>query len=511
MQPGKEFPLTRSHVIALAVIAAIVGLLYARLSSAWFCGYDDFNEIHRAIVDSHDPVRIVSTTHFVGYMYRPVTSLVQYATWNLFDHSAAAFRVRNLAMHVVCACFLYGIVWFSLRSRSIAFGAALLFGVEPLANESVAVAIWTNTTAYAFALAALFFFMWSMDRMQGGKPWFRQIAASLICFPLAIFAYEPAIVVIASIVLYAFLAGVRRKPQRPFVTFASVGFALELAAFFIVRHLVLTRGEAINSADIVLRNTAMYVAALVTPIDFVWSHALAGTPLPQDIHASRAGLLLAAGATAVALALIVRTAYRRARSQPSDSAPRAAIFLAAGIPLGVLPLVLFRSHPSEHDLYLSAAFYTALLCLLARRLLRGRAAYAAVVVAFALSFSAADVYRNGRVIACADVARSIVTQLPIDRWRHGEWNIRLARLPGDPPIRPYGIYYDDNGLAALEIPGRPTPGAQEALQIASGNPHLRARVVGADSLESRCGTPYSCFWVSRTGQVIAATPSVGKR
>ncbi|MGZ3543114.1 MAG: hypothetical protein ACXVAF_18335, partial [Vulcanimicrobiaceae bacterium] len=38
----------RKHLVLIGIVTLLVALVYARVSGAWFCGYDDFNESYRA-------------------------------------------------------------------------------------------------------------------------------------------------------------------------------------------------------------------------------------------------------------------------------------------------------------------------------------------------------------------------------------------------------------------------------------------------------------------------------
>ena len=505
MSPDGRLAAPRTHLAAIAVVAAFIVLLYAQVSGAWFCGYDDFNELHRAVfVDSRNPSTILTTTHFVGFMYRPVTSALQYATWSAF-HSAAAFRVRNLIMHLISAAMLYGIVWLLLRSVSIAFGSALLFGIEPLSNETVVVAIWTNATAYALVFTALFFFLWALERAGRNAPWRLQLAVAALCMLLALFTYEPTFAAFGVIAVFAIAWRARGLPvPRGFAIAACAVFCSEALFFFAVRHLVLTSGAALNAPDVILRNAAMYAAALLVPIDPVLSHALFGTPFPAETHAGGKVLLLGGCIATMVLATAVialRRFHLGERFQRADRA--AAVVFGLAIPLGVLPLLLYRTHPSESNLYLSTAFYAALLCVALRRLCRTRVAYGVAVSLFALSFASGVAVRNEKVAACAAIAKSIVTELPEARWHQGKWSIRLAAPLGEPWSPPYALY-NHTGLSTLEVSGTGTPGAQEALQLAAHNDEITAHIVPAASLLQHCVRPYSCFWVSGSGHVVPA-------
>ncbi|MGZ3529761.1 MAG: hypothetical protein ACXVAO_19055, partial [Vulcanimicrobiaceae bacterium] len=82
-------------------------------------------------------------------------------------------------MHLLCVVMFYGIVWLISGSRPLAAGAALLFGLHPIANETVVVAIWTNATAYALLFSSFFLFLCSLRSQSAGGNWRIRLLASL--------------------------------------------------------------------------------------------------------------------------------------------------------------------------------------------------------------------------------------------------------------------------------------------------------------------------------------------
>jgi hypothetical protein len=498
----------RTHLVVLGLIALVVAVFYAKVTGAWFCGYDDFTEAHRAAFDdSANPVRIFTTTHNMQFMYRPVTSALQYVTWTTFHHSPLAFRLRNLLMHLLSVGMLYGIVWLIAQSRLVAAGSALLFGLQPMANETIVVAIWTNATAYAMFFSSFFFYLVSLRMLGTTRNWRIPLVASLILAFVALFTYEPTIAIFALMAGYLYVCKARHaSPPRAYLRWLWVGMALELAVFFIARHLVITQAAPWNSLSSIFRNAFMYSVALVLPIDFVLANAVVGTPLPSEMQFNRQwivlALLLVFALCAVALAL-ARSGAVKARFSRADWP--SVLFITGAIPVAVLPLLLFRDHPSEHDLYPSAAFYSALVCVLLWQMTRSRTIYGAAVLTLALSFGCATAVRNDRVADCGAIAQRILSQLPVTLWKQGTWHIRLATVPGETLSEPYGAY-NDYGLHALETEKGMMPGATNAVQIASKNLSVTVDVVNESTILTSCKKRDTCFWVSPSGVVTDAVP-----
>lgn len=115
--------------------------------------------------------------HFVPYLYPPVTSGLQYLTWRISD-SPSVFRARGLSMHLVSVVMVYGIVVMLGGSAIAATAAALLFGLDPLSNQPVVVAVWTNTTAAALLLTSFFTFLYALRRAERKVSWGWPLALS---------------------------------------------------------------------------------------------------------------------------------------------------------------------------------------------------------------------------------------------------------------------------------------------------------------------------------------------
>lgn len=491
-----------NHLLGIVLIVLAVGLLYARVTGAWYCSYDDFTERHRAMFeDNPAPVRIFTTTHYISYMYRPVTSGLQWVTWKYSHDDPLAFRMRNLFMHLVSVAMVYGIVWLTARSQLVSLGAALLFGVHPMSNETVVVAIWTNATAYALFFASFFFFLYSLQRMDEARGWRLPLSASLACAFIAFFTYEPTIVVFGLMAAYLVVRHLRgMRPSRAFLTALLTGTAIEFAFFFTVRHAMIAHAAPWNPLGVVIRNATMYVVALLLPVDFVLSHAIFGTPLPSDIHFKPAmALVPAAGAIALALIVFALSRVRTVRARFANVDFLVLLFLLVAIPLGFLSLLLFREHASEHDLYPSVAFYTAIIAILTWQLTRSRAVFAVVITLLALSFTSGTWLRNENVGQCGTIAKNIMTHLPVEDWRQGQWHVVL--VPVQRLAKPYGIY-NHTGLATIEVPGSGVDdAAQNAVQIATQNEHVVVEVVNPDAITTHCRTSDACFFISPSGDV----------
>ena len=148
------------------LIALIGTALFAKVSSTYFCGFDDFSETRRVVFeDAGNPSRIFTTTHFGTTKYRPLNRLSTFLCWTVGGGSALPFRLRNLLFHLICALSVYAIALMWTRQRAVALVAGLFFCLDPATNQNVVATVFTNTSAYAFLLTGfLVFLVWAESK-----------------------------------------------------------------------------------------------------------------------------------------------------------------------------------------------------------------------------------------------------------------------------------------------------------------------------------------------------------
>jgi hypothetical protein len=246
------------------------------------------------------------------------------------------------------------------------------------------------------------------------------------------------------------------------------------------------------------------------PIDVVTANQLFGSPLPPEIHIGRkilALLLMAILVVAVSFLAFLRTPMGRTGIQRLDRG--LVVYLMLFIPIVLAPFLLFAPHASETYLYLPAALYCILLSTLLWALLPSEVFYRSAVVAILVCFVVGTWIRNQRVAACGQTAYNILRSLPLSDWKNGDWYIRLFNIPGETLPPRYGVYAYE-GLATID-PGDPDAGnaIRKALQVATGNPELKAKIVSPAEIGGSCTVPDTCFEVSRSGSVheVMQTPN----
>lgn len=473
------------------MVLALTAILYMGATRSYFYGYDDFYVVHRsAFEDRPNPSAMVVTTHFQSAKYRPGARILDYAAFQLGQGSPLWFRVRNLASHLGTTWMLYWLALYLFESSPIAVAAALLFGLHPLANQSILAASWTVTPA-AFLLLASLVLMIRARTSPRPAGW---LAASFAFLAFSLFIYEAGIMVIGPWLLYLLFT----RPPKRFVFSVAAGLAAVLGAFFLARELVVHYQPEHGSLGSIVRNLAFFSGALLAaPADSVLAKDWLGLPLPSEIQLSEPATL--ALPALVALATLLGIGYLLLTGRDKKLPWVKLVILVGTIPMWLLPFLLFTAHASETYLYLPAASASLFLAAVLHMTLP-RPYFLAVVGSLAVLFGAASYNRTRHVVAGAAISERIVRGFPLDLWKQGVWDVRVAEA--EPPLPRYGLYYY-RGLATIDIGDPEIPALQYALRLGTENPNITAQVITpAQMAESRCPESSSCFWIYGDGRVV---------
>ena len=487
------------HLARLAIVFLISGAVYAQVTGAFYCGYDDFLVVHRtAFEDTQNPSRMFTTSHFDSPKYRPVERVIDYMTYHLGDGRPILYRLRSLGSHFVVVTAVYAIGLMLFGSPVIAFSAALLFSIHPLANQTVVACSWPITMAGALACTALVLFMYSVRHPRRRWLW---ATLSLLAGWITIFCYESGVACFA--LMYGYLGleyyEQRRMPvSRRFLVVFTAAVALIGVTLMAARHAFLTHPAERASVTVILKNAAFYGGGLLSsPVDSVLAHDLFDAPLPSEMSLNSSALLPVASASIVlAIAAVLLLAAWRKRSDLKPFVRILALVVAAAVWL--IPFLVFNPHASETYLYLPSAMFSLILAAFLYYTIRRPSAFAACVAVLAVLFGAATYNRNRHVADEGAIAKRILSSLPVSRWKQGPWQIQLAEA--DPSLPRFGMY-EYQGLATIDIGDTGVPGAECALQLATGNQAVKVRVVSAAAMQFGCPPSSQCFRIHADGAV----------
>lgn len=499
-------------VCIVFAIVACVSAVYWNVTRTYFCSDDDFLEVHRAAFeDAGSPARIFTTPHFGTFKYRPLNRLVTLLTYKAGNGRAWSFRVRNLVGHLVNVVAVYILAVLLGKPMLVAVVAALLFGLHPMANQSVIGAVMTNTAAAGAFFAALICLI-AGTRCKRAAGWWTGFGLTAT---LAVFLYDTYIVIFACACVYVLLFGLwlrRRIPRGAAgAILLSVVFCLGLYAGLRTRYVpsgYASAAATVPSARVMAGNAGMYAAAVLLPIDPVMANQMFGSPLPSDPR-FRSGvwrLAMAAEAAMVAVALVGILWVLWRRRLPAESWA-GNIFLAAMAALPLLPVLLFTDHPSETYVYSTVACWVLLLTSLAFACAspfgtRGQAVFLAAAGALAIMFGAGTFMRNSRVAACGNTAQAFLASVPLTQL-NGDVSLVFADAPGEPAMTRYGFYNFCGLDTVTNRPGVRSRTLRSALQLSGRDMRIAAEVTDADQLEATALRVHAlaAFWVHRDGHL----------
>ena len=511
--PAQPKRSAHTRLLPLGLILLLTTVVYVPTLRSYYCGYDDFSEAHRAADDLANPGRMFTTSHFNTAKYRPLNRVLTAFGYYLGNGSPVVFRIRNLAGHLVVVAAIYGIALALAESHPAALAGALLFALHPLANQSVVGSTWTNTAAYAMMFASFYFFIGSLERTSGRTG---RLMLALLLALAALFTYEATLVLFVLMVLYAggrAFFGKRPWPGPIYILLCGGGILLICTSFFIARSLFAAGTTEVSSARMIFANLAVYIGALLIPVDTLLANSLFDFPLPSELL-SEPGLvtlifIMGIGAGSIILFAVVNVVLFRLRSGRDLKIDWRILFFVLAICASLLPFLAFTEHASETYLYPGAAFLCLLLAFMAERFLPVKGFRAAVAI-LAFLFGSATFARNERVRACGSMAVKVLAGLPLDQLRHGAWNVVLSPSPDEPIPLHYGIY-SYSGIGTIDPGGAQS--ANSALQMVTGNPEVTATVVFPRDMSAACAPPQNqCFWVHSDGLVepYRRTPEVAR-
>ena len=503
----------------LGAILTLVTLLYVPATTAFFCSYDDFLELHRAaFTDTPSPELVFTTSHFHGARYRPLNRALNLVTWRAGNGGALAFRLRNLAFHLACVALIFLLSLALFSSDPAATWGALLFGLHPLANMTIVGAVVTNALAHALLLAALLLFLHALRAPSAGAA---RTGISLIVGLLAILTYDAEVVLfplLALLVLVEWRSS-RRWPGPGVLAVGIGGSAILAGVYALLRALYVPAGKVAGSIAPLMtlaKRLGTYGGALLLPLDPVLLHELLGAPFPSEFARAKVpgrGLaLFLLGFSTVAMFGLAVLAWRRVSPSCLSAGAPGVAFTACGVVILLLPLLVFSKHPSETYVYLPVAFVSLLvgLALASAGRVAPRATLA-VGTAVVVLAGAATLARNFAVARCGDAAERLVKGLEEGAGKAPA--LLVANAPRSERSRRYGLYgfrgtdtVGDGGFANLAL--------SQALQLSRRDLGVTVTVVDPDVLRrASCPPPEErkpAFWVFADGSLAPCACDTSK-
>ena len=254
---------------------------------------------------------------------RPLVNLSLAVNYAIGGERVTSYHLLNLAIHLLAALALFGIIRRTLRDRApryreeatgMATAAALLWVVHPLTTESV-----DYTIQRTELLMGLFFLLTLYCAIRGFGPPERKnwYGAALAAFVLGLGSKEVIVVAPAIVLVYDWLfesASLRDALRRHWRLYAGYAAVLGLYVLFVGTRLRRAftglSGRAVAPWDYALTQSAVIVHYLRLAF---WPHPLAalvvlavlgGWELLRRWEAPRAARLAAAAALALSLALV---------------------------------------------------------------------------------------------------------------------------------------------------------------------------------------------------------------
>jgi protein O-mannosyl-transferase len=241
-------------------------------------------------------------------IWRPLRTLLFALEWRLFGGSPAGFHAVSLLLFLLV---VRGVIALALRLPGIGFegalAAGLLFGLHPVAVESVA---WISSQGDLLAAGLILASLLLARR----RPWLALVAAAL-----ALLSKEVALPLCAALLLASLWWRDEERPKRC----VALGAALLTVAAVVVRQHVLTRGFGLAASGLgqvdaaITTRLLQFAQNVATSLRlFLWPHPLSVAYDDAYLPAPRAlDLAVMTGALGLMALLLLRTRAERSRTR----------------------------------------------------------------------------------------------------------------------------------------------------------------------------------------------------
>lgn len=274
-----------TRVRRAATLALLAILVYANALPSLFV-YDDVSTVtmNKLIRDWRNLPDLFTRAYFAAsgeISYRPTVTLSYFVDFALWRLDPAGYHAVNVALHALNALLLYALLQRVFRDRWLAWVAALVFAVHPVATETVnCISYREDALALTFMLAALALYACGMDAALPARAWACALG-SLAALALALGAKEMALTTPLLAALVTVL-GARRRDVRGkgmFLWACGIGSVLVLALYLAVRF-----GLMHNPAQVETQLHDLTAPARAALPAMVWSRYASLLLLPRSLR-----------------------------------------------------------------------------------------------------------------------------------------------------------------------------------------------------------------------------------
>ncbi|MDD5155405.1 MAG: tetratricopeptide repeat protein [Candidatus Omnitrophica bacterium] len=310
----------RKHIIWIVILICLV---YANSLTGNFV-YDDYLVIvNNTFIKSTDNLKLFFNSRYLTHpleaafnegaynigsgesSYRPVATLSYFLNYAIFKLDPFGYRLVNIAIHILCAVFIYLLFNRVFSRPRLALFAALIFGLHPVNAEVVnCTAFRSNSLALLFCLLTIILYFRS--KAKTGKYRYLYLSASLFSASLAFFSKETALILPLALILcdyYSFnfdLSGLLKRWRIYFLYFL-VGAICIFIYFAIMppKQHIFNVFPAYGNLMRMFAVTGLYLKAVLYPADL----ALIDT---TEIYHSGFVLILGIGAFVLAAYVLLK-------------------------------------------------------------------------------------------------------------------------------------------------------------------------------------------------------------
>ncbi|MBF0122038.1 MAG: tetratricopeptide repeat protein [Candidatus Omnitrophica bacterium] len=232
----------RKHILVLILITLSVWGISLQnkfsIDDTSFLGRNSFyaslDNIHRIFSDSYITKEelnfsLSQTDKASGSVaYRPAADLPYFFEFALWGKNPFGFHLTNLLIHVVNVCLAYCLLLGLFHKQGLSFLAALLFSIHPVQSEAVcAIGFRADLLVTLWVLLSVLSWMAFRDGKKAG------LSLTIMCYLLALFSKEPAILLPLWLLVFDRWKGIPwKKTLRPqILLWIAAGFYLILYFF----------------------------------------------------------------------------------------------------------------------------------------------------------------------------------------------------------------------------------------------------------------------------------------